>query len=164
MNLPSKCKWSQIRIVSGAFERGRMDTMSKIDRSKRMALIRPKDTKPEMLVRKMIFAEGFRYRLHQKALPGCPDIVFRRLHKVIFVHGCFWHRHPRCKLARLPKSKLTFWEPKLSANRSRDLQNARKIMGSGRFLTPWEYESRGGSKLQVFFLTERSGDAQIERR
>jgi DNA mismatch endonuclease, patch repair protein len=135
-----------------------MDTMSKADRSKRMALIRPKDTKPEMLVRKMIFAEGFRYRLHQKALPGCPDIVFRRLQKVIFVHGCFWHRHPRCKLARLPKSKLNFWEPKLSGNRSRDLQNARKIRKAGwEILTIWECETKNTSRLRrklIEFLHE----------
>jgi DNA mismatch endonuclease (patch repair protein) len=120
-----------------------------------MALIRPKDTKPEMLVRKMIFGEGFRYRLHQKSLPGCPDIVFKRLHKVIFVHGCFWHRHPRCKLARLPKSKLNFWEPKLSGNRKRDLRNARRLVGAGwRVLTIWECENFEDRQLEAF-LTAR---------
>jgi DNA mismatch endonuclease (patch repair protein) len=135
-----------------------MDTMSKIERSRRMSLIRPKDTKPEMLVRRMIFAAGFRYRLHQKSLPGCPDIVFRQLRKVVFVHGCFWHRHPRCKLARLPKSKLNFWKPKLDANRARDLQNTRKIRRSGwKVLTVWECEIKNASRLGrklIKFLNE----------
>lgn len=135
-----------------------MDTMSRTERSKRMSLIRSKDTKPEILVRKIIFAEGFRYRLHGKSLPGRPDIVFQRLHKVIFVHGCFWHRHSRCKLARLPKSKVNFWEPKLTANRNRDVSNARKIRKAGwRILTIWECEMKNTSRLRrklIEFLSE----------
>lgn len=97
------------------------DTLSPADRSARMSKVRGKDTKPELIARRMLHAMGYRYRLQAKDLPGRPDIVFRRRRKVIFVHGCFWHRHPdpECKLARLPKSRLDFWLPKLERNRER---------------------------------------------
>jgi DNA mismatch endonuclease (patch repair protein) len=102
-----------------------MDTLTRAERSKRMALVRGKDTKPELLVRKIAKACGYRFRLHVSGLPGKPDIVFTKRRKVIFIHGCFWHRHPApgCALARLPKSKLDFWLPKLTENRRRDLRN-----------------------------------------
>ncbi len=106
-----------------------MDTLTRTERSKRMALIHGKDTKPELLVRKIARSCGYRFRLHVPDLPGKPDIVFPKQKKVIFVHGCFWHRHPRpgCALARLPKSKLRFWLPKLTANRRRDLRNIARL-------------------------------------
>ncbi len=87
-----------------------------------MAKVRGWDTKPEMRVRRALHAAGIRYRLHAKDLPGRPDIVLPSRRVAIFVHGCFWHRHPdpNCKLARLPKSRLDFWVPKLEANRARD--------------------------------------------
>lgn len=87
-----------------------------------MAKVRGRDTKPEMRVRRALHAVGIRYRLHAKDLPGRPDIVLPSRRVAIFVHGCFWHRHPdpSCKLARLPKSRLDFWVPKLEANRARD--------------------------------------------
>ena len=96
-----------------------MDTLSRQARSERMSLIRSRDTAPELVVRHIVHALGFRYRLHVKTLPGKPDLVFSRLRKVIFVHGCFWHRHKKraCKLARMPKSHLEFWKPKLEGNR-----------------------------------------------
>jgi DNA mismatch endonuclease, patch repair protein len=100
-----------------------MDTLTRNERSKRMALIRNKNTKPELLVRKIARSLGYRPRLHVSDLPGKPDLVFQKLRKVIFVHGCFWHRHPGCGLARLPKSKLQFWMPKLAGNRRRDIRN-----------------------------------------
>jgi DNA mismatch endonuclease (patch repair protein) len=102
-----------------------MDTLTRTERSERMALIRGKNTKPELLVRKIARSCGYKFRLHVPNLPGKPDIVFPKQRKVIFVHGCFWHRHPAsgCALARLPKSKLRFWLPKLSSNRRRDLRN-----------------------------------------
>jgi DNA mismatch endonuclease (patch repair protein) len=94
------------------------DTLSQRGRSERMSLIRGGDTTPEWIVRRIVHSMGFRYRLHVKTLPGKPDLVFPRLRKVIFVHGCFWHRHKKqsCKLARLPKSRLEFWKPKLERN------------------------------------------------
>jgi DNA mismatch endonuclease Vsr len=93
-----------------------MDTLSRKERSQRMSLIRNRDTKPELLVRRMIHAAGYRYRLQASGLPGKPDLVFPARRKVLFVHGCFWHRHPKCALARLPKSRLGFWLPKLTEN------------------------------------------------
>lgn len=83
-----------------------------------MSRVRNKDTKPELMVRRLVHGMGYRYRLHRKNLPGRPDLVFPGLRKVIFVHGCFWHRHPdpSCRLARLPKSKLDFWLPKITTN------------------------------------------------
>jgi DNA mismatch endonuclease, patch repair protein len=98
-----------------------MDTLTKKQRSERMSRVHGKDTKPEMNVRRLVHAMGFRYRLHANDLPGKPDIVLPRLGKVIFVHGCFWHQHPGC--GRRPKSKLGFWLEKLSQNRQRDLRN-----------------------------------------
>lgn len=118
-----------------------MDTLSKEERSKRMALIRAKDTGPEMVVRRLVHGMGYRYRLHCKDIPGTPDIVFRRKKKAIFVHGCFWHGHsdPSCRLARLPKSRLEFWEPKLSGNRQRDIAVQEALTRLGwRVLIVWE--------------------------
>src|ERR1700733_10177497 len=106
-----------------------MDTLTRFERSQRMALIRGKDTKPELLVRRIAHSCGYRYRLHVARLPGMPDLVFPSRRKIIFIHGCFWHRHPAsgCPLARLPKSKLGFWVPKLAENRRRDLRNIAKL-------------------------------------
>lgn len=106
-----------------------MDTLTPVERSKRMALIGGKNTKPELLVRKLARSFGYGTRFHATDLPGKPDIVFPKLRKVIFVHGCYWHRHPRrdCPLARLPKSKLGFWVPKLTDNHKRDLRNIAKL-------------------------------------
>jgi DNA mismatch endonuclease (patch repair protein) len=120
-----------------------MDTLTRTERSERMSLIRNKDTKPELLVRRIAYGCGFRYRLHVSELPGKPDLVFRRLGKIIFVHGCFWHRHPGCALARLPKSKLDFWEPKLDENSRRDIRNLRKLRKAGwKVQVIWECETK----------------------
>ena len=83
-----------------------MDSLSPEERSERMARVRAKDTRPELLVRRLVFSLGYRYRLHARDLPGHPDLVFRKLRKVIFIHGCFWHRDRACALARLTKSRL----------------------------------------------------------
>ena len=113
-----------------------------------MARVRAKDTRPEMHVRKLIFALGYRYRLHAKDLPGHPDIVFRKLGKVIFIHGCFWHRHSSCALARLPKSRLDFWIPKLEGNRKRDEKNRRALQREGwNVLTIWECQLKNSKRL-----------------
>lgn len=129
-----------------------MDTMTPKERSERMRLIHGRDTSPEMTVRSFIHAWGFRYRLHVRSLPGCPDLVFPARHKVIFVHGCFWHRHNRCKLSRLPKSKLDFWLPKLEANKQRDARARRALTALGwSSLVIWECELR--DPLRVMFKT-----------
>jgi len=118
-----------------------MDTLSRKERSQRMSLIRNRDTKPELLVRQLLFKSGYRYRLHRSDLPGRPDLVFSGWKKVIFVHGCFWHRHPKCSLARLPKSRLSFWLPKLTNNRRRDLRNLRDLRRLGWTVkVVWECE------------------------
>lgn len=116
-----------------------VDTLTKRERSERMALIRAKNTKPELVVRRLVHGMGFRYRLHGAKLPGRPDLVFPARHKAIFVHGCFWHRHRGCKLARIPKSRVRFWKEKLEGNRQRDLRNVSRIRRMGwSSLVVWE--------------------------
>lgn len=108
-----------------------------------MSLIKSRDTQPELLIRQIAHACGYRYRLHVKDLPGQPDLVFPKYRKVIFVHGCYWHRHPKCKLARLPKSKLDFWVPKLTQNRERDLKTVRQLRRDGwQVLVIWECQTK----------------------
>ncbi len=113
-----------------------------------MSRIRSKDTKPEITVRRVVHGMGYRYRLHDKKLPGSPDLVFRRRRKVIFVNGCFWHRHKNCAAARLPKSNRGYWTPKLNANRKRDTRNLRKLIKAGwSALVIWECETGDNDDL-----------------
>ena len=126
-----------------------MDNLSKQDRSERMSRVRAADTKPEMRVRRLVHAMGYRYRLHSNRLPGCPDMVFPKLRKIIFVHGCFWHRHKGCALARLPKSNLGFWVPKLNGNRERDLRSNKALRRAGwRIKVIWECQTANLQKLE----------------
>ena len=123
-----------------------MDTLSQADRSERMSRVRSKGTKLEMRVRRIVHAMGYRYRLYRRDLPGCPDLVFPARGKVVFVHGCFWHRHEGC--GRLPKSRLDFWLPKLESNRQRDLANQERLRGMGwSVLVVWECELRDAEVL-----------------
>lgn len=120
-----------------------MDTLTPQERSERMSRVRGTDTEPEMVIRRLIHGMGYRYRLHVAKLPGKPDIVFPARGKIIFVHGCFWHRHPsaKCKLARMPKSRLEFWEPKLEQNRLRDVAAQKRLKRDGwKILVIWECE------------------------
>lgn len=120
----------------------RLDTLSPEGRSERMSRVRNKNTKPELRVRRLIHGMGYRYRLHRKDIPGRPDLVFPSRKRVIFVHGCFWHRHPHCGLARLPKSRREFWVPKLEGNRTRDLANQHKLHELGwKVLVVWECQT-----------------------
>lgn len=129
-----------------------------------MSRIRHRDTKPEMLVRRLLHAMGFRSRLHDKRLPGSPDIVFASRKKAIFVHGCFWHRHPDagCALARMPKSRLDFWRPKLEGNRTRDVRHQSELDALGwRYLIVWECELRNKEQFRnrlLAFLAEGDGE------
>ena len=132
-----------------------------------MSRIRARDTKPELLVRGLTHGMGFRYRLHRRDLPGSPDLVFSSLRKVIFVHGCFWHRHPNCKLARLPKSRQEFWVSKLMANRERDLVNQARLSDSGwDSLVVWECETRDqemlAERIRTFLGTRPKGRHSVE--
>jgi DNA mismatch endonuclease (patch repair protein) len=137
-----------------------VDSLSEAERSERMSHVRGRDTKPEMLVRRLVHRMGFRYRLHERRLPGAPDLVFKSRRKVIFIHGCFWHRHsdPSCKLARMPKSKLDFWQTKLEGNRARDARNQSDLDAMGwRYLVVWECELRHREQLEnklLAFLSE----------
>lgn len=125
-----------------------VDTMSHAERSQRMALVRSEDSKPEMRVRCLVHAMGYRYRLHCRDLPGTPDLVFRKRRKVIFVHGCFFHRHEGCSLARLPKSRQDFWVPKLEGNKARDARDIAALVSSGwAVLIVWECETRDKDAL-----------------
>lgn len=123
------------------------DTVSPEKRSDVMSRVRSKDTKPELQIRRGLHAQGFRYRLHAKHLPGKPDLVFRRFKSVIFVNGCFWHGHscPRC---RMPSSNSEYWKRKVARNAERDVANRRSLLDEGwRVLTIWECALTGKSKL-----------------
>lgn len=123
------------------------DTLSPKERSKRMSLVRAADTKPEMAVRRLVHGMGYRYRLHVRELPGKPDLVFRSRRAVIFVHGCFWHRHEGCSLARLPKSRVEFWKGKLEGNRERDTRKIERLIQDGwRVLVIWECDLKDMNK------------------
>ncbi len=125
-----------------------MDTLTRAQRSERMSLIRSKDTKPEIVVRRLVHSMGYRYRLHDKKMPGHPDIVFRSRSKVIFVHGCFWHLHRDCPHCRPPKSRQDYWRPKLKRNAERDEQVRRELHNLGwRSLVIWECELANSNKL-----------------
>jgi DNA mismatch endonuclease (patch repair protein) len=115
------------------------DVLTPEQRKRCMSRIRGKDTKPEMVVRRLVHAMGYRYRLHQKDLPGKPDLVFPCLKKVIFVHGCFWHVH-NCRYGRVkPATNAEFWESKRSGNRERDARNRRHLTQLGwQALVIWE--------------------------
>ncbi len=112
-----------------------------------MSRVRATDTKPEMTVRRLVHGMGFRYRLHAGNLPGRPDLVFSARGKIIFVHGCFWHRHGTCKNTRWPKSRLDFWKPKLETNRARDLATQRVLRRLGwKVLVVWECQLKNLDK------------------
>jgi DNA mismatch endonuclease (patch repair protein) len=120
-----------------------LDRLDSKRRSENMRHIGPKDTTPEMCVRRLVHALGFRYRLHGPDLPGKPDLVFPSRKKVIFVNGCFWHRHPGCPYAYTPKSRVEFWTTKLDGNHKRDLRNLEILEEQGwKALTVWECETR----------------------
>jgi DNA mismatch endonuclease (patch repair protein) len=110
-----------------------------MDRSENMRRIKGRNTRPEMLVRRLVHGMGFRYRLHVGDLPGKPDLVFVSKKKIIFVHGCFWHQHEGCRNAQLPKTNQEYWLPKLKATRARDLRNMNVLSGLGwKILLLWE--------------------------
>lgn len=125
------------------------DKVSPEIRSRIMASIKSKDTKPEMIVRKMLHALGFRYRLHVKNLPGCPDIVFPKYKAVIMVNGCFWHGHD-CQTHNKSKSRVEYWEEKIFKNRVRDEQNKKRLHELGwRVAVIWECAIFGKTKITI---------------
>lgn len=119
------------------------DTMTPEQRSRCMAAVHSKDTKPEVLVRKYLFAKGLRFRVCDKKLPGKPDIVLPKYQTVIFIDGCFWHGHEGCKYYRLPHTRTDFWQSKINTNRLRDRRNDTDLTNSGwRVIRLWECEIR----------------------
>jgi len=121
-----------------------------------MSKIRSKDTKPELALRKALFARGFRYRVNDKHLVGKPDIVLPKYKTVIFLHGCFWHRHEGCKYAYTPKTNTEFWVDKITSNRERDTINLKKLTALGwNVITVWECEIRHTYKHDLASLINR---------
>ena len=117
-------------------------------RSRNMSAIKSKNTKPEITVRKLLHSMGYRFRLHKKDLPGSPDIVLPKYKTVIFVHGCFWHRHQNCKYASNPKTRREFWEKKFKENIERDKKTQEKLKNLGwKTKIVWECEIKKQDKL-----------------
>lgn len=117
-------------------------------RSANMARIGPRDTRPEMAVRRALHRMGYRFRLHLRDLPGRPDIVLPRLRTIILVHGCFWHRHPECRFAYMPKSRTDFWCRKFARNVARDREVREELEGLGWTVQViWECETRNPDNL-----------------
>ena len=113
-----------------------------------MARVRQRDTKPELVTRKLLHAQGYRFRLHQRSLPGTPDIVLTRHRRIIMVHGCFWHGHPGCARSRLPETNHDWWAAKIDGNTRRDVETLARLHELGwRVLVVWECETKDGDAL-----------------
>ena len=147
-------------------QRKMADSRSPQQRSKIMSSVGTKNTGPELFVRRLLHAEGYRFSLHRRDLPGAPDIVMRRYGKVIFVNGCFWHAHS-CRYGRPPKSRGDYWLPKLAKNAERDKQNISKLRKSGwSVLVVWQCETKRPSSLRTKILRfmERENRRNVDRR
>ena len=119
-------------------------------RSRNMSAIKSKNTKPEIAVRKLLHSMGYRFRLHRKDLPGSPDIVLPKYKTVIFVHGCFWHRHENCKYASIPKTRKEFWEKKFRENINRDnLNQANLALKGWKIIIIWECQLKGDKRKLI---------------
>ncbi len=114
-----------------------------------MSRIKGKDTKPERVVRSVLHRMGYRFRLHRRDLPGRPDIVLPKYHTVVFVHGCFWHRHPKCKYSYTPKTRVAFWKKKFRDNVKRDKKNRKSLRKAGwKLIVVWECQTQHLSSLK----------------
>lgn len=148
------------------------DIVSPEKRSQNMSAIRSKNTKPEVYLRKLLFAQGYRYRIADKSVPGHPDIFLRKYNTAIFVNGCFWHRHPSCKFAYTPKSRVEFWQKKFDDNVRRDSVVKAELLEHGiKLLTVWECairrmqrdkieEERALAKI-IFFIKSNEKNTEI---
>lgn len=134
------------------------DVLTPGQRHFNMSRIKGKNTKPEMLVRRGLYARGLRYRLHDRLLPGRPDLVFRKYKTAVFVHGCFWHAHG-CAMSKLPTTRRDFWEAKLSANAVRDQKAVQALLVSGwRVLIIWECAIRGPRRWTEEAMLDRASN------
>lgn len=124
------------------------DQLTPQRRSWLMSRVKGKNTQPELVVRSLLFARGFRFRVHRKDLPGRPDVVLPKYRTVIFVHGCFWHRHPRCRKTTMPATRTQFWSDKFAQNIERDRSNQARLETMGwRSIVVWECEIASGKEL-----------------
>lgn len=140
-----------------------MDIWDKEKRSQVMSKILSKNTKSELTLRKALFAKGFRYRVNDKKLPGKPDIVLPKYKTVIFVHGCFWHKHEACKYAYTPKSNTEFWIDKITSNVERDKTNTEKLSVAGwKVIIVWECEVRHTYKHDISALIDKLTNTILE--
>jgi len=144
------------------------DIVDKQTRSRMMAGIKGKDTKPELVLRRALHARGFRYRLHSKNVPGRPDLVFQKHHAIIFVHGCFWHRHEGCRYTTTPSTRPEFWQTKFDANVARDRSVHDQLLDAGwRVATVWECalrrpeETALAANLLAAWLRSSAAEIQI---
>jgi DNA mismatch endonuclease (patch repair protein) len=143
-----------------------MDVVDRATRSRMMAGIRSKNTKPEISIRRRLHGLGFRYRLHGRGLPGKPDIVLPRYGAVVFVHGCFWHGHD-CRFFKEPKTRAEFWRAKIESNRANDRKHQATLMGKGwRVATVWECAVRKDADEAVARLVNwlRSTEPELDLR
>jgi len=132
------------------------DVLTPEQRKLNMSRVRGKDTKPEMLIRRGLHARGLRYRLHDRSLPGRPDLVFPRYRTAVFIHGCFWHAHG-CALSKLPATRQDFWQAKLGANAARDQKAVDALRAGGwRVLVIWECALRGAARHKESVVLERA--------
>ena len=142
------------------------DVVDKSTRSRMMAGIRGKDTKPELRLRSVLHAAGFRFRLHCRDLPGRPDLVLPKFRAAVFVHGCFWHQHPGCPAATMPASNAAFWQDKLGSNVARDRRTAGAVRAAGwRVATIWECAIRqldDGQLVAAFDAWIRGSEGSFE--
>lgn len=137
-------------MIKKGKRRRSIDPLTPQERSKRMRLIRNKNTKPELAVRRLAWSMGYRYRLHSNKQPGNPDLIFSARKKAIFVHGCFWHQHKNCRQYVMPKSRLEFWVPKLESNVIRDRKSLRKLRSAGwKALVVWECQLKNKVKVSA---------------
>lgn len=117
-------------------------------RSRTMRAVKSKNTGPELIVRRLVHANGYRYRLHSNTLPGCPDLVFPGRKKVVFIHGCWWHGHDCARGSRIPKTNVDYWTKKVSRNKARDLASRKRLLSDGwRVLALWECELRNEASV-----------------
>ena len=127
------------------------DVHTKEQRSYNMSQIKSGNTKPELLVRKFLHAQGFRYKLHDKKLPGKPDIVLPKYKTVIFIHGCFWHGHARCKYFTIPKTRTQWWTNKINTNKANDAKAVKALKKEGWKVTViWECQLKKGKEKKVY--------------
>ena len=141
-----------------------MDTLTPEERSRLMAKIKGKNTKPELAVRSLLHRAGYRFSLHRKELPGKPDIVLRKYKTVVFVHGCFWHRHKNCKTASMPKSNTAFWQAKFDRNVSNDRKHRHALEKLGwNVIVVWECELKK-DPAKVLAKLQKSLAAQVPKK